>query len=239
MRYEKMDPLEFIVSDLLLEGRYDKLLSALFVYDDRVDAKELLHLVKKRFNSKKSDLSNEAASEIDAYIAELNSSDKKQELLIVKLRDALSKEFDPDDIERIEGTLFWYLFSASIKKCLIMPKASIDESKYYNTLGKIISEDLSRHQRNAHDECIIGFNLDLAQEQSLRPLLEVFVPPLRNSKKLRTKKKNIRRTLRNAHKVMLVHKLFHSKKIDYTFNDRVFLVPEQFVKVIIRSFLSD
>ncbi len=234
-----MNPRGYIVDDLLNERNMDLLFSALFKYDDRVDVGEIFNLLKRRFDEYRNNISEEEAEVIENLINTIRNSKKEQEILLTSLRDKLLEGLDVNEFEQLDGTLFWHFYALAIKRCLSTPKATLDIADYYETLKLIGIVDLTKDLRKAHEQCVESFGYDLLKIKGLPQKLSLFSPKIRSGKRNRTKKKHIHWTVKKTQKVIQARKLYHTNTKEYIFSKGRHLVPEQFAKAVIKTFLSD
>ncbi len=137
---------------------------------------------------------------------------------------------DPDFTIRINIAFFWTMYGISVKKCLGDGLATyrIAETVFFNALPK----NLNALQEEAHRETLSSFNTNSREyPRETSEKLKYCLHSLRLNCKPRTKKKNIHRVEKRAHRIMQLYGL----KVDPSrFSNARYEVPSQFANGVIK-----
>lgn len=227
-----------IIKDAISDDNVDHLLDVLFSKEKGIDSAELISFIKERAVIYSSQYDIDTNKNIAEYIDQLSTDNYKQESFVLQLGAELSSQItsSQSELTKLNYMIFWSMFAIAEKKCIGSPTVKITDIPYYfNMLPPLTTE-----QKKAHTSCIKAFNLN-ADSFSLKKNshLRLFLHPFHSkNKRLRTKKKNLQRVLKNTKKIMLVNKINHRKNSYNIFSGKSHIVPEQFTKMIIDLLLS-
>lgn len=230
---------KFIIYDLLKEENIEEALKVIFSYDGTLNQDSIVELVNKRFNDYKSIINGDFPNTIEKYIDRMQRNSSARELFIARFTKILTEEIEAGQLIMLARS-FWLLFPIAIKKCIKSPRVIYDKDKYLACINSTFGPELNRHQIDAHEECITSFNKN-SDDYTFDsfPLLKVFFisHSIRPYKRARAKKKQIHRVLRRTKKIMITYKMIDSP-FAQLFENKVYLVPDQFAKTIIAKYLT-
>ena len=237
MKKKTFDKAVYVIEDIM-ENAKDELETLIFEEERTVNQNKFVELLRKRYETYKDNLDDEDRKIIYDYLTTLNK--KEIDYLLFLIEDHLCSsegkdDLDPDKIEQLDWDCFWFPFSIACKKCINNPTAEIVNREDYFKFVQITTSQ----QREAHITCVEGFGMDCRKytRQSLY-CLDQFMHPIRYSKSIKRKKKNINRVLRRTKKIMQINKLAHRNGEYNIFIGQTQIVPEQFVKYVINNFIE-
>lgn len=230
---------KFIVYDLLKEDNIDQALEVIFSYNEALNQDSIIELVNKRFNKYRSTINGDFSNAIEKYINKMQRSSSARELFITRFSKILTEELDAGQLMMLARS-FWLLFPIAIKKCIKLPEVIYDKDEYLDCINNVFGPGLNRHQMDTHEECITSFNKN-ADDYTFDsfPLLTVFFKShnIKSYKRARAKKKQVHRVLRRTKKIMITYKIIDNAYA-HLFDNKVYLVPDQFSKTIIAKYLT-
>lgn len=224
---------EILIKEMLADENFETVLHILFSKDATVVKDDFISGLRKIASLK-------FGKKYDAYFEKLSEDTNEVGRFLETMSDYICKKYFPGEnteikIVTIDEFRIWILYAISIKKCLGInySKEKLTERQYYNELKETINQE----QRNAHSQCVLGFSHDSCDFTFKKdPFLNVFLHHFHGKNKARkTKKKNIRRVIKQAERYAILHKLNHRNKS--IFDRGKYLVPRQFGETIIKIYL--
>lgn len=227
--------INLLIQESISDKNADQLFEIIFDKDLQVDTKKLLAFLYDIADSLEGELTQK--TDTKNYVKVLEDTDDELDYFLLKLRDALISPESKAAFSKLDYTLFWNMFAIAEKKCIGAPYSSIDdEASFFSQVIVDTSE-----QKKAHKECINGFNMDSDRfSRATDPMLKLFLHPFHSkNKKLRTKKKNIHRVLKTTKRVMQAYKISHRHDSYNIFVGKCYVVPDDFTKYVVKTYLGE
>lgn len=229
------DQMKILLDDISSEENFERLFNIIFADDHLIDKELVISFLQERVNVIESSLNESDKESIKNYIKKLRNDLDEFDYLLIKIQETLINPADQYLLLRLDYSIFWTLFSISIKKCISSPLSQINNVNDYYSQVTLDTPQL----RKAHKECIDAFNLN-SDRFSLKtdPMLKLFLHSFHSkNKKIRTRKKNLQRVLKTTKKVMQAKKINDRLNPRYNiFEGKTCIVPDEFTKYVIKYF---
>lgn len=226
-----------LVQEIVNDTNAEQLFDAIFIEETGIDSKNVIEILQNCLLSLKGELSVDDYEYASEYLAALPSNNQEMDYILLKISGALSAGVEDKDLATITSKTFWSLYAIACKKSISMPKVVFENPEAYYSQ---VSTD-TRQQQKAHQICLNAFGMDACRfDVKTMPGLKVFLHPIHSkNKKIRTKKKNLHRVLKTTKKIMQAHKIAHRNDSYHYFMGKSHIVPEEFTRSIVKSFLSE
>ena len=231
--------LDIIVEDVISDECISDLDEVIFSIETSIDYYQFANLLKNRYGHYSNKLNDEEKKCVSNYLSNIKENVDELDFLIFLIEKKLLEEntdsLSEGRIIALEFKNFWMFFSIACKKCIDDPIAKfVDHTGYFERF--IITTE---QQKKACAFCLEGFELDSDHFSRKKTYnLDLFLHSIRSNKTMRKKKKNIHRVLKQTKKIMRINKMAHRNRSFNIFMGKTYLIPDQFVNIVINDFID-